>query len=299
MIRRLANGKLEIIVDADQPFEEWLDALPKHIQVAQNTLMDTNNSGTLPTREELNAELLEIPEPREQPEAINEPAYEDVVAGALRHVRGRRGGDLVSVILVGSGARRAVTAHSDVDLIALVKGQAEGHEIVRVADRLADIRYRGHKEVEDELAYSARLPPLLRKGRILYDHDGIGAKLIERANTRFRQGPPPTSMNEQIRMKAGCLHWLGKAQDVADQPATANYMLMLFFDDFVHAFFLLRGLWLTAPVDVPRFMTSRDPILGDLAARFLSASTLAERLNCARDLVPLLFKDVPNPARID
>lgn len=261
--------------------------------------MDTNNPGTLPTREELNAELLEVPEPPEQPDAINEPGYEDVVAVALRHVRGRRGGDLVSVILVGSGARRAVTAHSDVDVIALVKGQAEGHEIVRIADRLADIRYRGHKEVEEELLYSPRLPPLLRKGRILYDHDGIGVNLIERANQQFRQGPPPTSMNEQIRMKAECLHWLGKAQDMADKPATANYLLMVFFDDFVSAFYRLRGLWLTAPVDVPRFITSRDANLGDLAGRFLTATTLAERLNCARDLMPLLFKDIPNPARID
>lgn len=261
--------------------------------------MDTNSPGTLPTREELNAELLDVPAPPGQPDAINEPGYEDTVAIALRHVRGRRGGDLVCAILVGSGARRAVTAHSDVDVIALVKGQADGHEIVRIADRFADIRYRGHKEVEDELLYSPRLPPLLRKGRILYDHDGIGANLIERANQRFRQGPSPASMNEQIRMKAECLHWLGKAQDMADKPATANYLLMVFFDDFVNAFFRLRGLWLTAPVDVPRFLTSRDATLGDLAGRFLTAATLAERLNCARDLVPLLFKDIPNPARID
>jgi hypothetical protein len=35
VVRRLANGKLEIIVDADQPFEDWLDSLPQHIQVAQ------------------------------------------------------------------------------------------------------------------------------------------------------------------------------------------------------------------------------------------------------------------------
>lgn len=224
--------------------------------------MDTNNSGAIPTREELNAELLEVPEPPEQTEAVNEPAYEDIVAVALRHVRGRRGGDLVSVILVGSGARRAVTAHSDVDLIALVKGQAEGHEIVRIADRLADIRYRGHKEVEEELPYSPRLPPLLRKGRILYDHDGIGANLIEQANQRFRLGPPPASTNEQIRMKAGCLHWLGKAQDTADKPATANYLLMLFFDDFANAFFLLRGLWLTAPVNVPDLSLPAMPSSG-------------------------------------
>lgn len=34
-IRRLSNGKLEIIVDADQPFDEWIGSLPKHIQLAQ------------------------------------------------------------------------------------------------------------------------------------------------------------------------------------------------------------------------------------------------------------------------
>jgi len=35
-VRRLTNGKLEIIVDADQPFDEWIGSLPKHIQLAQN-----------------------------------------------------------------------------------------------------------------------------------------------------------------------------------------------------------------------------------------------------------------------
>jgi hypothetical protein len=35
VVRRLANGKLEIIVDADQPFEDWLGSLSKHIQLTQ------------------------------------------------------------------------------------------------------------------------------------------------------------------------------------------------------------------------------------------------------------------------
>lgn len=261
--------------------------------------MDGNHIHTLPTKEELQSELVPVPEPLEPPETPNEPAYEEIVNLALRHAKGRRGGDLVSVLLVGSGARRAVTAHSDVDLVVLVKGQADAHEIVRVADRMADIRYWGHKEVEDELSYSPRLPSLLRKARILHDHDAIGAKLIERAAHRFRQGPPPANMNEQIRLKAQCFHWLGKAQDMADKPATAQYLLVNFFEDFVTAFFRLRGLWVTAPIDVPRFIASRDAALGELAAQFLVASSLPERLNCGRDMINLLFKDVPNPARID
>jgi len=261
--------------------------------------MDTDQTKTLPSREELQAELLDVPEPPDQPEPVNEPVFEELVQLALRHAKGRRGGDLVSVILIGSGARRSVTAHSDIDLIALVKGQADAHEIVRVAARLADIRYYGYRELEDELSFSPRLPPLLRKSRILFDHDAIGAKLIDRANQRFRQGPPPSSVNEQIRLKAQCLHWLGKAQDLADKPAAANYLMMLFFDEYMNAFFRLKGLWLTAPADLVRFISSRDQALGELVGRFLTSATLPERLNIGRDLADLLFREVPNPARID
>ena len=35
VVRRLTSGKLEIVVDADQPFEDWLESLPKHIQLIQ------------------------------------------------------------------------------------------------------------------------------------------------------------------------------------------------------------------------------------------------------------------------
>jgi hypothetical protein len=37
LVRRLANGKLEIVVDAEQPFDEWLRSLPRQIQLAQGT----------------------------------------------------------------------------------------------------------------------------------------------------------------------------------------------------------------------------------------------------------------------
>lgn len=32
LVRRLQNGKLEIIVDAEQPFDQWLSDLPHHIR---------------------------------------------------------------------------------------------------------------------------------------------------------------------------------------------------------------------------------------------------------------------------
>ena len=252
-----------------------------------------------PNREELNAELREVPEPPEQPPSIEPPGFEQILASALSYIRGKRGGDLVAVILVGSGARRALTPHSDLDLIALVKGQDEGQEIIRVADRFVEIRYRGQKAVEEELPHAPRLPPLLRKGRVLFEHEGVGTRLLDRAQQRFRQGPPPISLNDRIRLKAACLHWLGKAEDLMEQPAVAQYLLGIFLEELLAVFFRLRGFWLTSPADMLRFVSSRDHAMGDLVSRFLTAATLSERLELGRQLADVLLKDIPHPPRVD
>ena len=35
IVRTLPNGKLEIVVDAEQPFDEWLGTLEQHIRRVQ------------------------------------------------------------------------------------------------------------------------------------------------------------------------------------------------------------------------------------------------------------------------
>jgi len=252
-----------------------------------------------PTREELQAELLELPPPTPGTAPSETPGLEQILSRALQHVRGKRGGDLLAVLLVGSGARRDLTPHSDLDLIALVKSRDEGQEWIRVADRLIEIRYRWYKAVEDELPYLLRLPPLLRKARILFDHDQIASKLVERANQCFRQGPPHLTLNERIRLKADCLHWIGKAEDLLAQPATCQYLLARYFDDLVEAYFRIRGWWPTSPADLLRFITSRDQPLGAVLERFLTAPTLAERLEVGRQLITMVFQEIPNPPRVD
>src|SRR5262249_59961659 len=95
--------------------------------------MDRPSTHPIPTSEELQAELLAMPEPPEQPDPIDEPGFEELVAVALRHVCGRRGGDLVGVVFGGARVRRALTARSDICLLLLVEGQGDGHQSVRVS----------------------------------------------------------------------------------------------------------------------------------------------------------------------
>lgn len=266
--------------------------------IQPDTALSTSST-SLPTREELAAELLPLPDPPEAVSPPDPPGTDRIVAAALTYIRGRRGADLVSIILVGSASRRSLTVHSDLNFIALVKGQDEGEEIVRVADRLIDVRYRDHKAVEQELSFVSRLPPLLRKGRVLFDHDMIGTKLVDKAAHRFRQGPKPANMNEKIRLKADCMHRLGKAYDMTHQPATAHYLLGIFADHALTAFFRVRGFWLTSPVDALKFVMTRDATVGELFDRLMTTPTLTERLSIGQELTDLLFKDIPHPARVD
>lgn len=41
-VRRLANGKLEIIVDSDMPFDSWLATLPDRIQAVNGANRDSH-----------------------------------------------------------------------------------------------------------------------------------------------------------------------------------------------------------------------------------------------------------------
>jgi len=36
-VRRLPNGKLEIVVDAERPIEQWVEELPRLIRAAQGS----------------------------------------------------------------------------------------------------------------------------------------------------------------------------------------------------------------------------------------------------------------------
>lgn len=252
-----------------------------------------------PSREELQAELAPLPEPLPPPEASLPPDTEVILEVALRHIRGKRGGDLVGIVLVGSGARRALTPHSDLDLIALVKSQPEGDEIVRVSERQVDIRYREIKAVEEEIPCTPRLPGLLRKARVLYDVEGAATRLRDKAQQAFRQGVPPPSISERIRLKADCLHWLGKAEDLKHDLPAAQYVFNGFLDCALHAFFRLRGFWPTAPAETVRFVAARDEVLGAILEAAICASPFEARLAAGQKFAALLFHDVPNPQRID
>jgi predicted nucleotidyltransferase len=227
------------------------------------------------------------------------PEIEQILAKAVRYVRAKRGGDLAAIILAGSAARDALLSHSDVDLLVLVLGKDNSHELVRVLTRNVDIRYLGVSVAEEQVQTSPRLPIILRKARVLFELEAAGSQLLHKAHARFRQGPPPLTIHEKIKLRTEVLHWLGKAEDRQAEPAVSRHLVSIFLDEGMSAFYQLRGFWPASPVEHLRFISQRDGALGDLLRQALSATDLMDQLATARRIADYLFKDIPSPARID
>ena len=227
------------------------------------------------------------------------PEIEQILAKAVRYVKAKRGGDLAAIILAGSAARDALSPHSDVDLLVLVLGKDNSHELVRVLTRTVDIRYLGVSIAEEQVQTSPRLPIILRKARVLLELEAAGSQLLQKAHTRFRQGPPSLTIHEKIQLRTEILHWLGKAEDRQAEPAIARHLVSIFLDESMSAFYHLRGFWPASPVEHLRFISQRDGALGELLKQALSATDLVNQLATARRIADYLFRDIPSPARID
>jgi predicted nucleotidyltransferase len=224
---------------------------------------------------------------------------EQVLPKAVRHIKAKRGGDLAAIFLVGSATREALLPHSDINFIVLVRGSDSRHELVRIQDRLVEIRYLGLASADEQLKMSLRLPATLRRARVLFEYEAEGSHFLEQAHARFRQGAPPLTMHERIRLRADALHWLGKVEDHAEQPAMAQYLFSIYLDECINAFHYLRGFWLTSAKESLQFISQRDPALGELLQQALTTPDLLLRLEIGRRIADCLFKEIPAPARID
>ena len=162
---------------------------------------------------------------------------------ALRHVKAKRGGDLLGIIKPQSNSDALPNAKEKYFLLVIIKGTERSTEWIRVNKQLIEISYRGQKEVEEDIQSSLYLPSFLRKARVLFERDGVASKICDMIAKRFRKGPSYASINEKIALKADCYYWLGKIREEADHRDHFRYILPVFIDQIVGAWFRVRGLW--------------------------------------------------------
>lgn len=223
----------------------------------------------------------------------------EVLPIAMRHVKAKRGGDLLGIIMPAVDSDARSKRKGKLSLLVIIKGEERAAQWIRVKRHLIEISYRGQKAFEEELQTSLHIPPLLRKARVLFERDGVASKICDMTGKRFRQGPPYPSINEKIHLKAECYHWLGKIQEAAEHPDRARYILPAFLDQIVASWFRLRGLWHVSVSEELQFISARDKALGEGLRDIWNENDIRKQIALAQRIAAHVLKDVPWPARID
>ena len=223
----------------------------------------------------------------------------DILPIAIRHVKAKRGGDLLGIIMPTVDPDAQSKRRGKLSLLIIIKGDDWDAEWIRVKRQLIEIAYRGQKGFEEKLQTSMYLPQFLRKARVLFDRDGAASKICDMATKRFRQGPPHPSINEKIHLKAECYHWLGKIQEAANDPGRARSILPAFVDQIVISWFRLRGLWQVSVSDELQFISARDQALGEGLRDIWNEPDITKQVELAQRIASHMLKAVPWPARLD
>ncbi len=223
----------------------------------------------------------------------------DILPILLRHVKGKRGGDLLGLMMPVIDFDHNSKRRGKLVVFAIIKGEEQDLEWVRIKRRLLEISYRNQKSIEDDLTNSLSMAPFLRKAKVLFERDGISSKICEMAGKRFKQGPPHTSINERIMLKAECYHWVGKMQELTDSPDRAKFVLPSFVEQLIVAWFRLRGLWYVSSSEEFQFIFSRDRVFAEGLRDIWNEEDLKEQLELLQRLASHVLKDIPWPARID
>ena len=243
----------------------------------------------------------ELPEPS-LPAWISEGGDDElnnILPIAVQHVKAKRGGDLLGIIMSTAGHNHRSKRKGKIVLLIVIKGEERETYWVRVKRQLIEILYRGHQELNEELQTSLHLPSLLRKARVLYERDGVASKICETTTKRFKQGPPNLSLTEKIGLKAECYHWLGKMQEAMEHPDHLRYIVPAFIDQVIVAWFRLLSLWPVSLSEELQLISSRDQVLGKGLRDIWNEHDPTKQVELAQRIASHVLKDVPWPARLD
>lgn len=198
--------------------------------------------------------------------------------------------NVLGVIMFGSWARGDNRQNSDVDLVVIL---IEGYRrVVEYKNKQAfEIIYTTEKSALD--FWQSKKDDcfdLWSVAKVLYDKDGTINRLKIEANKIIETGKKPIDIYQKEQYKFSAEDELVAVESkIKTDPATANLILsksMLFLTEL---FFDLRQMWVPAPKQRLVKIKEASPKLAELIEQFYVSSTLENRIELVKKIIPLIF----------
>jgi hypothetical protein len=209
-----------------------------------------------------------------------DPPYDQALVEAIEYVFDVHD-DVVAINLAGSVSRGEVDERSDIDLYVIIGGDLR-HRDQRIfsgvpAEMFFNPEQRARKSFDaDRLQGRAPGIALMAFGHIIYDPDGVFAKLRQDALAAMEAGPAVP--DEQVTMQRyASVDRLDNALDVAQRdPAMARMLATEAVSQAIAVWFIERGGWMPRAKDRLEALRRVDPEAADAVEQFMESGEVAD-----------------------
>ncbi len=209
-----------------------------------------------------------------------EPPFDRALTDALDYVFDIHD-DVMSINLAGSVIRGEADERSDLDLYVIIGGELR-HRVQRIFGGVAtemffnnEERARGYFE-QDQREGSAPALALMAFGHIIYDPEGVFARLRADALDVMERGPAVPEETLTFR-RYGAVDQMDNALDVADRdPAMARILATEAVSQAIAVWFVERGGWIPRGKDRLQALRTVDPEAAIAVERFIDSGSVTE-----------------------
>lgn len=204
-----------------------------------------------------------------------EPPYDQALVEALEYIFEAHD-DVIAINLAGSVASGEADARSDIDLYIIIGGDMR-HRDQRLfggvpAELFFNPAARARRALEqDQLEGQAPGVKMMAFGHIIYDPEGVFARLRAEALDVMEKGPAVPEETITFR-RYTAVDQMDNALDVADRdPATAQLLATEAVSQAIAVWFIERGGWMPRAKDRLGALRDVDPEGADAVERFIAS----------------------------
>ena len=209
-----------------------------------------------------------------------EPPYDQALVEALEYIFETRD-DVITINLAGSVASGEADARSDIDLYIIIEGEKR-HRDQRLfggvpVEMFFNPEERARRALEqDQLEGRAPGVALMAFGHIIYDPEGVFAKLRLEALEVMERGPAVPEETITFR-RYTAVDQLDDAIDVADRdPVTARMLATEAVSQAIAVWFVERGGWTPRAKDRLAELRRVDPEAADAVEQFIRSGDVSD-----------------------
>lgn len=220
----------------------------------------------------------------------NDPRIETIIRNITEELK--KAPEAVGAILHGSYARGTARADSDMDFLCVLDTTWMDKEI-RIVDGIeVEIQRMPLSNLSDDIEGAQPKPftvASLMDCRILFDSDGQVAKLREKAQERWKKGPPNAPLPEVLFGKSYLRHHLEEIDRLQQSGLKGRIPLeATIYQTFlagIRAFFRARNLWLLKISDSLADIENIDPEFAGLVKDYVGTEALDSRIELLKEIV--------------